>query len=139
MYLPFKAHLKNFDAPVHRITGASHGLSLWVIALFTIFGAPFFEELFFRGLLYRGLEAVIASPARRITVTAVLAILADGVLFGAAHLEWVQFAGLAVVGVLLAVMFRITGRLGMSMVGHATFNAVAMISLVTTGTLGVHW
>ena len=66
------------------------------------------------------------------------AIVLDGALFGAAHLELAQFAGLAIFGAILATAFRLTGRLGMSMVSHATFNALAMISIATTGSLLWH-
>ena len=38
-------------APPSKLTGASHGSGFVVIAVFTVVGAPFFEELFFRGLL----------------------------------------------------------------------------------------
>jgi hypothetical protein len=57
------------------------------------------------------------------------AVVLDGLLFGLAHAEWVQLAGLALLGVLLATMSYRTGRLGMNMVTHASFNLVAVLAV----------
>ena len=57
IYIPISHHVhdfnQRFDAPSQRLTGGSHGASFVVIAVFTVVGAPFFEELFFRGVLLR--------------------------------------------------------------------------------------
>ena len=53
------------------------------------------------------------------------AVVVDGLLFGLAHGELEQLAGLALFGMLLAFVSYRTGRLGMNMVAHATFNPVA--------------
>jgi hypothetical protein len=135
-YRPFLKHIKDFSGPVHKLTGSSHGLGLWIIVAFTVIGAPIAEELFFRGLLYRGLEGSIAGGRGVAYVASSLgAIVIDAALFGAAHMELVQFAGLAVFGVVLASVFRLTGRLGMAIVSHATFNALAIVSLVSSGSI----
>ena len=81
------------------------------------------EELFFRGLLLKALVRLFtplraAGGAR--TAGVVLAVIVDGLLFGLAHGEWVQLAGLAVFGMILAAVSYRTGRLGMNMVAHAT-------------------
>ena len=56
----------------------------------------------------------------------------DGLLFGLAHGEFEQLAGLALFGCILAIVSYRTGRLGMNMVAHATFNAVAIIAVLHT-------
>ena len=66
--------------------------------------------------------------------TVVLAVIVDGLLFGLAHGEWVQLAGLAVFGMVLAAISYRTGRLGMNFLAHATFNSVAILALVAQGT-----
>ncbi|HMD45474.1 MAG TPA: CPBP family intramembrane glutamic endopeptidase [Acidimicrobiales bacterium] len=134
MYAPFAQHLKNFNAPTTKLTGASHGGGFAVIAVMTVVGAPFFEELFFRGLILRGLVRVLApsrpgrSAARAVAVTA--AVLLDGLIFGAAHAELVQLAGLAAFGAVLAFVSYRTGRLGMNMVAHASFNLIAVVAIL---------
>ncbi|MGH9007201.1 MAG: lysostaphin resistance A-like protein [Acidimicrobiales bacterium] len=143
IYLPFISHLRNFEAPTTKLTGGAHGGSFAVIAILTVLGAPFFEELFFRGLLLRGLLGTFGATGPRLRegrprlLVVVPAILVDGLLFGAAHGELEQLAGLAVFGCILAVVVLRTGRLGMSIVAHATFNLVAVIAIVSSRS-GVH-
>jgi membrane protease YdiL (CAAX protease family) len=136
VYLPFQSHLHDFNAPTTKLTGGAHGATFVVIAILTVAGAPFFEELFFRGLLLRGLLGLLGatgSQARRGGARAVvvgLAVVLDGLLFGASHGELEQLAGLAVFGCVLAIVAFKTRRLGMSMVSHATFNLVAVLAIV---------
>jgi membrane protease YdiL (CAAX protease family) len=68
----------------------------------------------------------------------VLAVIVDGLLFGLAHGEWVQLAGLAVFGMILATVSYRTGRLGMNMVAHASFNLVAIIAIATSSSSVIH-
>ena len=107
-----------------------------------VFGAPFFEEVFFRGLLLKGLARLftpqtIARSGRR-TFGVVAAIVVDGGLFGLAHGELVQLAGLAAFGMALAFISYKTGRLGMNMVSHASFNAVAVGAILLNGSGVIH-
>lgn len=137
MYAPFISHIKHFNAPTEKLTGSSHGSQFVVIAILTVVGAPFFEELFFRGLLFRALARLCTplqvGPSTRRTIGLVVAVVVDGLLFGLAHGEWVQFAGLAFFGMVLAVVSYRTGRLGMNMVAHASFNLVAIIAVLQNG------
>ena len=139
LYAPFIKHLHNFSAPTQKLTGSSHGFGFFVIAVFTVVGAPFMEELFFRGLLLRGLLRLFAPGdlgRRRARLLAIAgAVVLDGLLFALAHAEWEQFAGLALFGMALALISYRTGRLGMNMVAHGTFNLVAVIAVL--GTRGV--
>jgi membrane protease YdiL (CAAX protease family) len=59
-----------------------------------------------------------------------VAVVATGLLFALAHFEAVQFAGLAVFGVVLGVLAWRFGRLGPSVAAHAAFNAAAVVSIV---------
>ncbi len=133
LYAPFIDHLHNFSAPTNKLTGGAHGFGFVVIGVFTVVGAPFMEELFFRGLLLRGLLRFFAPlrdhPGRSRAAAVVAAVVVDGLLFGLAHGELQQFAGLAVFGAILAFVSLRTGRQGMNIVSHAAFNLVAVVSI----------
>ena len=132
MYIPISHHVhdfnQRFDAPSQRLTGGSHGVGFFVIAFLTVIGAPFFEELYFRGVLLRSLSRLfgvfgaVAGP--------VLAVLLTGLAFGLAHAESLQLLGLATFGVILSFVSYRTGRLGMNMVAHASFNLTAVVAAV---------
>ncbi|MHB8498425.1 MAG: CPBP family intramembrane glutamic endopeptidase [Acidimicrobiales bacterium] len=133
IYVPISQHVHNFNqrfaAPSQRLTGGSHGAGYVVIALLTVVGAPFFEELFFRGVLLRSMSRLFGTIGGWVGPT--LAIVVTGVLFGLAHDESLQLLGLATFGVVLCFVSYRTGRLGMSMVAHASFNLVAVVAVVT--------
>ncbi|HWE65674.1 MAG TPA: CPBP family intramembrane glutamic endopeptidase [Acidimicrobiales bacterium] len=135
MYAPFQHDIHNFNAPSQKLTGSAHGGGFLIIALATVLLAPFMEELFFRGLLFKALvrlfapEAKVTTRARRASV--VVAVIVDGLLFGLAHGEWVQLAGLALFGAVLAAVSYRTGRLGMNIVAHASFNLVAVLAILS--------
>ncbi|MGH9081808.1 MAG: lysostaphin resistance A-like protein [Acidimicrobiales bacterium] len=141
LYLPF--HVKNLTAPAQKLTGAAHGWGFLVVAVLTVVGAPFFEELFFRGLVLRALVrlftpavAAWSSPGARRSIGRsaglVAAVVVDGLVFGLAHWERSQFAGLALFGMALAVVSYRTRRQGMNMVAHASFNLVAVLALLSS-------
>jgi membrane protease YdiL (CAAX protease family) len=66
-----------------------------------------------------------------------LAIIITGVIFGLAHAESLQLLGLALFGIALSYVSFRTGRLGMNMVAHASFNAVAVAFAVVLPLLGL--
>lgn len=126
LYLPFEHadhKISNqLGRQTVRETAAAHTpVSVIALFVFLAIGAPLVEELFFRGLLLRGLLGRIPVP---------IALLIDGLLFGLAHFELLQFAGLAAFGVVLAVMAWRTGRVGPGIVAHMAFNAAAVITVV---------
>ena len=138
MYLPFRSHLKHFDAPITKLTGSSHGSGYVIIIFCTLILAPIIEEIFFRGVLFRslaGFSSLVKTLAGK-RVILILAVLLDGLLFGVVHGELIQLPGLALFGALLAVLFYRTGRLGLSIVTHIAFNSLAIISYTSSsGTL----
>ena len=141
MYAPFQHDIKNFNGPSQRLTGASHGAGFVIIAIATVLLAPAMEELFFRGLLLKALVRLFtklgAVGGARIAGV-ILAVIVDGLLFGLAHGEWIQLAGLATFGAILAAVSYRTGRLGMNMVAHASFNLVAIIAIASNGSVVFH-
>ncbi len=142
MYAPFQHEIHDFNGPSQRLTGAAHGGGFVIIAIATVLLAPAAEELFFRGLLLKALVRLCtplgAGPGGVRAVGVVVAVILDGLLFGLAHGEWVQLAGLAVFGMALAAVSYRTGRLGMNMVAHATFNLVAIVAIASNGSALIH-
>lgn len=143
LYLPIAQHVhdfhRRFDAPSQRLTGSSHGVAYALIVVCTVVGAPFFEELFFRGVLLRALGRLFGPAGRRVGPSAAVVVSAG--IFGWAHAESLQFLGLALFGVLLGVVAWRTGRLGMNMVAHASFNGIALLAVVVPGVatlVGLH-
>jgi len=132
LYWPFEQFdhslRHQLSQPAHNEAGTAHSIGAVVLLVVVLaIGAPIVEELFFRGLLLRGL---LGSGFGAGAVRPALAIVVSGVLFGLAHFEAVQFGGLAVFGVVLGVLAWRTGRLVPGMAAHATFNAVALIGVV---------
>lgn len=98
-----------------------------VLVLVTCIGAPLIEELFFRGLVQSRLE---------VRLGVVPGIAVSSLLFGAAHLlawegpwTFVYVWAIAVGGVVLGMMRRVSGRLGPSIAAHTFFNAQVMLLL----------
>jgi len=139
LYLPFETHIHNFhqqfSAPAQRLTGSAHGVAWMVIAIATVVGAPFFEELFFRGVILRALARLFGNWGG--WAGPVLAVVVSGLLFGAVHVELLQFAGLALFGMVLGFLSYRTGRLGMNMVAHGAFNLLALTAVVFPAALGL--
>jgi membrane protease YdiL (CAAX protease family) len=134
VYAPFLHDIHDFNGPSQKLTGGAHGAGFLVVALATVLLAPFMEELFFRGLLFKSLARLltpsVAGTTRGRGLGIIVAVIVDGLLFGLAHGEWVQLPGLALFGLALAVISYRTGRQGMNMVSHAAFNLVAILAIL---------
>jgi membrane protease YdiL (CAAX protease family) len=121
----------NVERQAKEVTGNAGGLRLFVLAPFLCVGAPFFEELYFRGLLQR-------SAVRRLGTGA--GIVLSAVAFGLVHVTgdlsgWSSVAlitALASFGAVLSWLAQRTGRLGPGLVAHATFNAITLLALAAT-------
>jgi uncharacterized protein len=99
-----------------------------VVVLLICIGAPFFEELYFRGLVQGRLETRLGAAS---------GIALTSLLFGAAHLiawqgPWTLVYAWAVAasGLVLGLMRHVSGRLGAPMAAHAFFNAQVMAIVV---------
>lgn len=125
-YEPF--HFKSLNHPVNHLFKAAHGPGFALVAVMTTFVAPFFEEWLFRGVLFRAIAEGITGVSRRAAVA--LGVVVSALLFGLAHAEWLQLAGLVALGVVLALLVQRTRRLVPSYVTHASFNAVALVAVI---------
>jgi uncharacterized protein len=106
-----------------------HEAGIVLVTLIVALGAPFFEELFFRGYLRTALQARFGRHG---------AVWLQAVFFGLAHAgEAGTVLGnvsvvlaMFTVGVVLGYTAMLTGRLGAGMVAHCLFNLVAVVSVV---------
>lgn len=110
----------------------AHGLTFVMFSLGVVFLAPIAEELIFRGILLRALQ-------RRMPI--VWAVLLDGLIFGLAHVlgdtsvgSLVALPALVGLGVLNGVLAVRSGNLGRSILVHAGFNALAVLSIIVSRT-----
>ncbi len=87
---------------------------------FTVLVAPLAEELLFRGILY---PVIKQSGFPRI------AWWSTALLFGAIHLNSVNFLPLVVFGLALVWLYEITDNLLSSITAHAAFNAINVTRL----------
>jgi uncharacterized protein len=129
VYLPFETVDRSIphqlSQPARQQTAAAHGsVAVVVVFVFLAVGAPLVEELFFRGLLLRSLLATTRAP---------IAIVVSALAFALAHFEALQFAGLAVFGLVLALLAWRTRRLAPSIAAHMAFNAVAVVTVLHNG------
>lgn len=125
-YYPF--HLKSLSVPEKHLFGGASGAGLAVVGVLTVLGAPVFEEWLFRGVLFRALSEGSSGLSQRASV--VVGVVGSALLFGLAHGEPLQFAGLFALGVVLAVVAWRTRRLAPSYLTHAAFNATAYAALI---------
>jgi membrane protease YdiL (CAAX protease family) len=93
-----------------------------LLVLMVVVGAPIIEELFFRGLLMRAIQARWNDG---------LALVASALFFALVHFQPLQIPGLFAFGLILGTCAQRTGRLGMSILAHAAFNGTAVVMLLT--------
>lgn len=101
----------------------------WASFVTLVIVAPVTEELFFRGLILRGLLK------RYSTVTA---IVWTSILFGVIHMNPYQIGGAFVVGIFLGWLMLRTGSLWPCLLAHSLFNLHALVLPVLAERFGFH-
>jgi membrane protease YdiL (CAAX protease family) len=128
--LPFVPHLySRLGNPAKSLTVGISGSGLVILGVLVCVGSPLFEELFFRGVLLRGIAGSTGHTGTVSRRVAVGAALVTGVIFGLAHFEPLQLLGLIAAGWTFSAIAATTGRLGGGFVAHMTFNAVTFIAV----------
>jgi membrane protease YdiL (CAAX protease family) len=89
---------------------------LALLGLMAVFIAPLSEELFFRGLVYRGLRGLW---------TRTPALIVSGLCFGMLHLNLGVLVPFALIGVLFAWSNDQSGSLWTSVIAHALVNGLS--------------
>lgn len=100
------------------LVDATHGAGWVLLAGVVVVGAPLVEELVYRGMLHGASVRRFGTP---------LAVVISAAFFAVIHFRPVEYPGLFAIGVVLAVCFSVTRRLGMSVIAHAAFNATALV------------
>lgn len=97
---------------------------LWGILFIVVIGAPFSEELLFRGLILRSVAKRWGSVAGVIGSLLLFVPIhyADGGIFGPGQI--VLWVSIALLGAVLAITAVVTGRLGAPIVAHILINAI---------------
>ncbi len=97
------------------------GKPLWLVALAIVVGAPLFEELFFRGFLFKGFEKSFMKPAGAIVVTSAL--------FASMHAQYDLYGIMTVfvTGLLLGAARFSTGSIFVPMILHASTNGLVIL------------
>ena len=98
------------------------GVGLFVLV--AVIMAPLFEEIVFRGFLFRGFANSWGW---------LWGALASSAVFGLAHLQLDVFLPLATLGFALAWAYRRTGSLWTCIAMHAIFNLIAVVAWALTG------
>jgi membrane protease YdiL (CAAX protease family) len=115
--------------PAHEILDRANENSLGVVLLGLAvgIGAPVMEELFYRGVVHRGLVLRFANASG--FVKNVVPFLLSSAIFAAIHFQALQFGALFAVGALCAFAFHKTGRIMSAIAVHAGFNLTTVVAL----------
>lgn len=105
----------------------AHGGWLVGLVAVVVIGAPFVEELMYRGLLQ-------GAAVRRLNDAVAVVVIAA--FFALIHFRWVELPGLFVFGLILGTCALRTGRLGMSIAAHMAFNATGLLLVAWSWTAG---
>lgn len=102
------------------------GAGAVILIVIVVIGAPLVEELVYRGLLQGAFGRRLAQWSGWLAVVLVAA------LFALVHFAPVEYPGLFLVGLVFGACALRTGRLGMSVVTHAAFNATGLVLVATS-------
>ena len=131
LYLPLRyidqALFDELEDAVRAYTDQASGVGVLVLLALVTLGAPIAEEILYRGALLGALCRRWSWP---------IALWGQALIFGAVHLQPLQFPALVLVGVMLGLVRRRYGLVA-AIVCHATFNLVAaLLAFASSSTSG---
>ncbi len=85
-------------------------------------GAPIYEELIFRAGIYRYLRQKFGRTP---------ALLVSGFCFASLHGNWAGLLPLAVLGMLLAIVYEVTGSIRVPIMAHGLFNLNTIVIILS--------
>ncbi|MDO9592411.1 MAG: type II CAAX endopeptidase family protein, partial [Erysipelotrichaceae bacterium] len=126
-------NLENYEQLILSMIGQS---PTWLILLTVGIIAPIAEELLFRGLVFHMFN-------RHMNIK--IALIVQGLLFGAFHMNLVQGLYASVLGIVLGITYLLTGTLWIPIIIHIVNNSVALLlpevwmndPLISTGLMGL--
>ncbi len=113
--------------PIHDVLRSDEPGSTLLVLFFGVVLAPFLEEIFFRGVLYRGLRDRLGAGRAALVVGAVSAMIVSSAIFAAIHPQGLLFAPiLAGLGAGFCLVREWSGSVVPGMVAHAINNGVML-------------
>jgi len=110
------------NAFYENLLGSAH-VSMLPVFISTVFAAPVFEELIFRGTIQPMLSNLFRSPH--------IAIWISAILFSAIHLQLAGFIPRVILGALLGYLTFWSKSIYPSIFAHASFNAFSLFMSMT--------
>ena len=117
--------LEKLDDPARELSDLATGPGFLVLVLFVGIGAPIMEEIFFRGFMQPAMIRRLGAPG---------GLLLTAAIFGAVHLQLLQFPALAAFGLVLGLLAYKCKRLGPAIVAHMVFNGLTLAALASAST-----
>jgi membrane protease YdiL (CAAX protease family) len=119
--LMFGAELPESQAALELFSDLDSLSSQIAVAISVTLFAPVFEEILFRGFVYRNLRDLIEP---------VPAMLVTGLLFGLVHLDLAFMFQLSALGAVLCFAYERSGSLLVPIVIHAAWNGAQLVSML---------
>ena len=122
IYAPILLLTDDLDVsgPARELVDRADGLGIALLILMVVVLAPVAEEMFFRGLTLRALEARMAPRA---------ALIASAAFFGVTHFQLLQLPALVMIGLVCGWLAQRDGRLSRALWAHVGFNATTTVVL----------
>lgn len=122
-FLPSVFNSENVEKRATDLFNTATGGWMVVLILVVVFGAPFVEEVIYRGFIQQYLGSSISK---------ISALIVSSLLFAGIHFQVAEFPGLFAFSIVLGLCFMRTQRLGLAIVTHVAFNATALAALALT-------
>ena len=123
IYLPLRAVWpdvfsdQRLEQNATDLADRASGISILILTLMVVIGAPIVEELVYRGML----QTPLSTRFHPVLVWLFVAALFTGI-----HFRPVEYPGLFVFALVVGACALLTDRLGMSIVVHIAFNATGL-------------
>lgn len=122
-FFPSVFNSENVEKRATDLFNTATGGWMVVLILVVVFGAPFVEEVIYRGFIQQYLGSSISK---------ISALIVSSLLFAGIHFQVAEFPGLFAFSIVLGLCFMRTQRLGLAIVTHVAFNATALAALALT-------